>query len=152
HDDGNSSWATQGGTPGPSKTACPGTVVTSQGGTLGNVEPSAAMATVTVVNATAAGNWLIWGGAGAPPTSSALNWAVGQVLANTTVLPAGNRTGTGPGGTVLDFAVKYNGPSGQADVVVDIVGYFVENQATALDCVNTAQNHVAISANGSASL
>jgi hypothetical protein len=35
---------------------------------------------------------------------------------------------------VLDFAIKYNGPSGQADVVIDVVGYFVENQHTALEC------------------
>jgi len=95
------------------------------------------MATVTVVNATAAGNWLIWGGAGNPAgvSSSALNWGPGNVLANTTLLPSGGRTGSGAGGPVLDFAVKYNGPSGQADVIVDVVGYFVENTATALECV-----------------
>ena len=95
------------------------------------------MATVTVVNATAAGNWLIWGGAGNPAgvSSSALNWGPGNVLANTTLLPSGGRTGTGLGGAVFDIAVKYNGPSGQADVIVDVVGYFVENTATALQCV-----------------
>jgi len=136
-DDVNSSWASQGGTPGASVTACPGSAFTSLGGTLGSVAPSAAVATVTVVNATAAGNWLIWGGVGdlAGTTASSLNWSAGQVLANTTVIPSGERTGTGAGGSVRDFAVKYNGPSGQADVIVDVVGYFVENRATALDCV-----------------
>jgi hypothetical protein len=131
------SWSTQGGAGGTALSACPGTLVTSQGGTLGNVAPSAAVATVTVVNATAAGNWLVWGGAGDPAgvTSSTLNWSAGQVLANTTVIPSGGRTGTGLGGTVRDFAIKYDGPSGQADVIVDVVGYFVQNRATALQCV-----------------
>ena len=32
---------------------------------------------------------------------------------------------------VQDFAVAYNGPSGSAQFVADVVGYMVENQATA---------------------
>src|SRR5262245_56337155 len=66
------SWASQGGTPFPSSTGagttCPLTVNPNGGA------PSAAMATVTVVNATAAGNFIIWGGANPIPTASALNW------------------------------------------------------------------------------
>ena len=55
------SWSTQGGASGSSVSACPQTVITNLGGTLGfSPVLSAAMATVTVVNATAAGNWLIW--------------------------------------------------------------------------------------------
>ena len=123
------SWSAQGGASGTAVSACPGTVTTPSGGTLGNIAPSAAMATVTVVNPSAAGNFLIWSGVGAAPTSSALNWAAGQVLANTTVIPAGNRTGG-----AQDFTVYVNGPSGSAEVVVDVVGYFVENAATALQC------------------
>lgn len=136
-DDVNQSWSSQGGAPGASVTTCPQTVVTSLGGTLGQAAPAAVMATVTVVNATAAGNWLIWGGVGNPAgsTASSLNWSAGQVVANTTVIPWGGRSGTGAGGAVRDFAVKYNGPSGQADVVVDAVGYFIENKDTELDCV-----------------
>ena len=69
------SWSTQGGDAGPSPTACPATVLTSGGGTLGTDPPSAAVATVTAVNTTAAGNFVVWGGG--PPTSipntSALN-------------------------------------------------------------------------------
>ena len=71
----------------------------------------------------------MWGGGAPVPTTSVLNWAAGQVLANTTVIPSGARTGGN-----LDFAVFYNGPSGQADVIVDVVGYYVENAATALQC------------------
>jgi hypothetical protein len=99
------------------------------GGTLGTIPPAAAAATVTVVNATAAGNFVVWGGGAPVPTTSVLNWSAGQILANTTVIPAGGRSGGN-----LDFAVFYNGPTGQADVVVDIVGYYVENSATALEC------------------
>jgi hypothetical protein len=143
-------WSSQGGAAGTAVSACPDTVTTGGGGTLGSVAPSAAMATVTVVNATAAGNWLVWGGAGNPAgvTSSALNWGPGDVLANTTLLPSGGRTGTGLGGAVLDFAVKYNGPSGQADVIVDVVGYFVENRATALQCVYLTASGSGTVANG----
>jgi hypothetical protein len=81
-----------------------------------------------------------------------LNWNnAGDIAANTTVVPAGGRTGSGPGGAIQDFAVAYNGPTGQAQVVVDVVGYFVENLATALDCVDTslATSPVAANALGS---
>jgi hypothetical protein len=123
-------WANQGGAPGTAGTSCPGTVNPNGG------SPSAAAITVTVVSPSAAGNYIIWGGANPIPTVSALNWTgPGQILANTTVVPWGGRSGTGPGGSILDFAVEYNGPSGNAQFVADVVGYFVENQATALDCV-----------------
>jgi hypothetical protein len=129
------SWSTQGGAGFPAGTpavsTCPGTVTIGSGGLLGNVPPSAAMATVTVVNASAPGNFLIWSGVGASPTSSALNWAAGQVLANTTVIPAGPQSGG-----ALHFTVQVNS-SGFADVIVDIVGYFTENAATALQCATT---------------
>jgi hypothetical protein len=128
-------WSTQGGPDAIAYSFCPGTALTAIGGTLGGV-PSAAVATVTVVNATAAGNFIVWGGLplapGSPyPVTSALNWSgAGQVLANTTVIPYGGRTGG-----ALDFTVRYNGPTGQADVVVDVIGYFLRNDATPLDCM-----------------
>ena len=137
------SWSEQGGAPGSGATACPYTVFAYAGGQLpGSIldqrgYPSAAMATVTVVNPTAAGNLVIWGGQGTFPQSSALNFAAGQTLANTTVIPWGQRTGTG----VQDFTVRYNGPSGQADVVVDLVGFFVQNSATPLDCVTLTSSY-----------
>jgi hypothetical protein len=122
----------QGGAPGVAATVCPGTTLTSAGGTLGTVAPSAAMATIQVVAPTAAGNLIAWGGGGAIPQISVINFNTGQTLANTTVIPAGGRTGA----PVYDFTVRYNGPSGQADVIVDVVGYFIENHATALQCVD----------------
>ena len=129
---GSFSWAAQGGAAGAASTACPGTVNPNNGA------PSAAVATVTVVSPTNAGNFVAWGGASAVPLTSILNWnSPGDIAANTTVIPAGGRTGTGPGGPVQDFAIFYNGPSGAAQVIVDVVGYFTENAATALDCFAT---------------
>jgi hypothetical protein len=72
------------------------------------------------------------GGNGPPPNSSALNWSAGQTLASTTVIPIGTRILFGN----EDFRVLYDGPSGQADVVVDLLGYFVESTATPLQCVD----------------
>ncbi len=136
------SWAAQGGAGGMASTACPGTALVADGGTLG-APPSAAVASITVVNPTQPGNFIAWGGAGGVPGSSALNWSqAGQVLASTTILPAGGRTGG-----ALDFTIRYNGPSGSADVVVDVVGYMVENEATPLECVDTALSSMALAAN-----
>jgi hypothetical protein len=131
------SWANQGGDAGPVATACPNTVLTAGGGTLGSIPPAGAVATITAVNTTAAGNFVVWGGGplNTIPNTSMLNWdTAGQIIANTTVIPWGGRTGGN-----LDFTVRYNGPVGSANVVVDVVGYFVENAATALDCT-TAEN------------
>jgi len=91
------------------------------------------MMTITVVSPSAAGNFVAWEGTGSAPTASVLNWNnPGDIAANTTVIPFN----VGRGTTSRDFAIFYNGPSGQAQAVVDVVGYFVENTATALDCLN----------------
>lgn len=129
------SWSTQGGDPGAAASACPNTVLTSAGGTLGNVPPAAAMANIAAVNTTTAGNFIAWGGSvGTIPNTSVLNWDhAGEIISNTTVIPWGGRTGGN-----LDFTVRYNGPSGFSDVVVDVVGYFIENAATALDCTSAS--------------
>src|SRR5262249_26099947 len=68
-----------------------------------------------------------------------------------TVIPWGGRSGAGPGGMVLDFAVYYNGPSGDAHFVADVVGYFVENQATALNCVTVSTTGTTCAPNSSCS-
>jgi hypothetical protein len=128
YSDGGNGFGAQGGDPGPLGTTCPSTV-------FGGTPPAAAAATVTAVNTTAAGNFVVWGGgpSNSIPNTSALNWGqAGAVIANTTVVPGGLRVNGN-----LDFAVRYNGPTGSSDVVVDIVGYYVENVATALDCTTT---------------
>src|SRR5437773_4938685 len=110
-------WSTQGGAAGAASSTCPGTINPNGGA------PSAAVVTVTVVSPSAAGNWIIWGGANPIPTISALNWNAGDIDANTTIIPGGGRSSSGPGGPVKDFAVAYNGPSGSAHFVADVVGY-----------------------------
>ena len=128
-------WSAQGGVPGPTGTVCPGTILPNGG----VYSPSAAVVTITVVSPSAAGNWIVWGGENPIPTASALNWTgPGQILANTTVIPAGGRSGSGSGGPIGDFAVRYNGPTGSAQFVADVVGYFVMNEGTTLDCLENA--------------
>jgi hypothetical protein len=126
-------WSTQGGAAGAASSTCPGTINPNGGA------PSAAVVTVTVVSPSAAGNWIIWGGASPTPTISALNWNAGDIAANTTIIQAGGRGGSGPGGTLKDFAVAYNGPSGSAHFIADVVGYLTENQAS-LSCASTPAN------------
>ncbi len=92
---GSFSWATQGGAPYPATTGagttCPGTV-SPNGGT-----PTAAMVSVSVVSPTAAGNWIVWGGASPPPGVAALLWSAGQNLTATTVVPWGGGPAPDPG-------------------------------------------------------
>ena len=123
-----------GGFAGSAVSVCPGTVMAGAGvsGLLGPVPPSAALATVTVVNTSAAGNLTIWQGNGSPPNTSSLNWSAGQVVGNTAVLPGSGRNGCC---NAADFAITLNAPSGQTDVVVDILGYFMENHKVVLDCL-----------------
>ena len=135
-DKSDNDWSAQGGPPGSASSVCPGTYF-SAALTPG---PSAAVVTLTVVAPSAAGNWIAWGGAAPKPTISALNWNAGDIAANTTIVPSGNRSGTGPGGGVLDFAVSYNGPSGQAHLVADVVGYMIQNTASQLDCLQTGES------------
>jgi hypothetical protein len=137
-------WSSQGGPAGPAGTTCPGTINPNGGA------PSAALATITVVSPSDAGNFVAWTGASPVPLTSVLNWRLpGDIAANTTVIPAGGRTGTGPGGSIEDFAIFYNGPSGSAQVVVDVIGYLVENQATALSCLDSIPvSSAPIAANG----
>ena len=121
-----SSWSSQGGDAGAVATACPGTVLATP--------PAAAMANIAAANTSAAGNFIVWGGGGAAiPNTSALNWDhAGEIISNTTVVPWGGRSAGN-----LDFTIRYNGPSGSSDVIVDVMGYFIENAATALDCTTT---------------
>jgi hypothetical protein len=104
------------------------------------------VATVTAVNPTAAGNFVVWGGAGIFPQSSALNFSAGQTIANTTLIPWGGRVSA----DVQDFTIRYNGPSGQADVVVDVVGFFVQNTASTLECFSTIGQSTHVAANTTA--
>jgi len=115
-------------------TVCPGVYFNpaSSIGTDANV-PSAAMLTVTVVNQSGAGNLVVWSGVPATaPMTSALNYgtfATVGAVANTTVVPFN----VGRATTAADFAVFVNAAT-NADVVVDVVGYFTPPVATAVTC------------------
>jgi hypothetical protein len=125
---GSWNWFTsQGGVFGAASSVCPETFFT--------YATSAAVATVTVTGQGGAGNLIVWGGENPVASASTLSYSATGDIANTTVIPWGGRTGTGPGGSVLDFAVKVNAPTA-AQVVVDVVGYFTAPQATALQCSN----------------
>ncbi len=54
-------------------------------------------------------------------------------IASLAVIPEGGRSGTGPGGAVQDFGVFVNAFTA-TNVVVDIVGYYTQPAATALQC------------------
>lgn len=72
------------------------------------------VATVTAVDATAPGNFVVYGRYGARPGSSNVNFAAGGTSANTAFVPASDRD-----------AWVHNDSSGSTQVVVDVYGYFL---------------------------
>ena len=128
--DGTFNWfSNQGGVSGQASSTCPATV-------FGYV-PSAAIATVTVTGQGGGGNLVVWGGANPVASASTMSYGASGDIANLAVVPWGGRTGAGPGGLVKDFGVFVNAFSA-TNVVVDIVGYYTQPQATALDCTTLA--------------
>ena len=127
-------WFTsQGGVFGPASTACPDTFFT--------YAPSAAVATITVTGQGGPGNLIAWGGENPVASASTMSYPASGDTSSLATIPWGGRTGTGAGGGVLDFAVKVNAASA-THVVVDIVGYYTQPAATALQCaiVNSARD------------
>lgn len=115
------------------------------------IRPQAVVATLTVVDGSAGGDLRAWDGAAATINgTSAINWLGGQVLANTTVIPIGNRGNPTYNGisTVTRDVGFYNDSSQPISFIVDVLGYFIENQATALECADSSGTSTAISANG----
>jgi hypothetical protein len=128
----------QGGVFGAASTACPGTFFTTY-------TPSAAVATITVVQQGGRGNLIAWGGESPVASASAMSYNSTGDTSTLATVPWGGRTGTGPAGPVKDFAVFVNAPTA-THVVVDIVGYYTEPQATALDCVSTFAQQLGVTA------
>lgn len=118
----------QGGTGIAGAGNCAGTVY---GGTM----PVSVVATVAVVNTFSTGYLRAWNGGTTLTVGGILGWNAGDVLSNTTVIPLNRFISEYPGSGPYkrDFAV-YNNSGTQIDVIVDVVGYFIENRATALDC------------------
>jgi hypothetical protein len=91
------------------------------------------MLTVTVVNQTAIGTLIVWGGANPLAQAATLTYPASGFISTNTVATYGGRTGTGPGGAVQDLGVYVNA-SASTGVAVDVVGYFFPPQATQLEC------------------
>ena len=137
---GSFDWANQGGTGIAGSGNCAGTVFTGTG-------PVEVVATITVVNTVSNGALRAWDGTPALTVGAPLAWAAGALVSNTTVVPL-NRSGTiypGSGPFKRDFGVYNNSPTA-VDVVVDVLGYFVRNAATPLDCTSILQTDTTLAA------
>ena len=98
------------------RTLGPGGTLNIQVTGVGGVPVSgvaAAVLEVTATNTTASSFLTVYPAGNGPPTASNLNWTAGQTVANCVIVPVGS------GGQIT----VYNG-SGQADVAVDVSGYF----------------------------
>ncbi len=98
------------------RTLGPGGTLNIQVTGVGGVPVSgvaAAVLEVTATNTTASSFLTVYPAGNGPPTASNLNWTAGQTVANCVIVPVGS------GGQIT----VYNG-SGQADIAVDVSGYF----------------------------
>ena len=90
-------------------------VVTGHGG-VPTIGTTAVILNVTATGPTGAGFLTVWPSGAARPNSSALNFGVGQTVANLV------EVGVGAGGAISLF-----GSTGSVDVVVDVQGYVTAN-------------------------
>lgn len=136
-------WGTdQGGTGTAGLGNCAGTVYTM-------TPPASVVATIAVVNTLTQGSMRAWNGGTTLTVGGVLGWNAGDLISNTTVIPMDRSIPAYPGsGGKRDFGL-YNNSGGPVDFVVDVVGYFIVNLATALDCVNEFNPSVNIPANSS---
>lgn len=105
---------------------------------FGGTRPTAVVATVTVVNTTASGALQAWNGGTTLNGGAVVNWNAGDRLSNTTIIPMDRSIAAYPGsGGKRDIGV-YNNSGAAIDFVIDVVGYMIENQATALDCTTVS--------------
>lgn len=102
---------------------------------LAGTKPAIAVVTLTVVDTSTPGSLIAWNGSPSLVVGSALAWNAGDRLANTTVVAMDRSASPFPasGPYKRDFAV-FNNSGSAINVVADVVGYFIRNQATALDC------------------
>lgn len=122
------SWASdQGGTGTAGTGNCAGTVFPGTG-------PASVVAIVTVVNTTSTGALQAWNGGTTLEAGAVIVWNPGDRASNTTVIPMNRFIAAYPNsGAKRDLGVFNNSPN-SIDVVVDVVGYFIQNKATPLDC------------------
>lgn len=101
---------------------------------------TAVVANVTVTDATAGSFLTVWPAGSPKPTSSSLNFAAGETIANLVVMPLGT------GG-----AISLADAVGATDVIVDVVGYFDPNSGAtfhALAPVRVLDDRVGTGASG----
>lgn len=139
------SWGSdQGGTGSAGAGNCLGTVFL-----FGTTSPVSVVATVTVVNTVASGALQAWNGGTTLSGGAVVNWNAGDRLSNTTVIPM-NRFIAPYAGSGGKRDIGLNNNSGAPiDVVIDVVGYFIENRATPLDCTTVSDTSFSLAAGAS---
>jgi len=130
-----------------------GTGVAGSGNCTGDVfanppvYPLYVVATVAVVNTFSTGSMRAWNGGTTLTVGGILGWNAGDVLSNTTVIPIDRGIAPYPGsGFKRDIGLFNNSGLG-VDFIVDVIGYFVHNKATPLDCVTISGTSTSIPAN-----
>jgi hypothetical protein len=93
--------------------------------------------TITVTQPIAAGYVNAWSVFQAQPASSVVNYAAGQTIANTTIIPIVPGAGN-------DFNVY---SLVDTHVVIDVLGYFAAPVATALDCTTVSSAVILVAVN-----
>jgi hypothetical protein len=117
---------------------------TGQGGSATNCGTLGLSATAVAINLTAVfptaqGFGTIFPFGTAQPTASSVNYVAGAVVANGVIAQIPNPLSS------FDFTIY---TFAQSHYVADIVGYFAPPNATALQCVETANTNLPITANG----
>ena len=107
-------------------------------GTLG-LNATAVAINLTVVNPATQGYATIYPFGTAQPLASNINYMPGDIVANGVIAQIPNPLSS------FDFTIYSNGTS---HYVADIIGYFAPPLATALQCVETANTDLSITANG----
>jgi len=134
------SWVSQGGTGTSSTGNCVGSAFS------GGLLPDSVVAIVTAVNTVSTGAMQAWNGGTTLNGGAVVVWNPGDRAANTTVIPTNRSIAAFAGsGSKRDIAL-YNNSSAPVDYVVDVVGYFIVNEATALDCTTLTSAAVPIAA------
>lgn len=90
--------------------------------------------TIVVVQPAGRGHLTAWGLGAQPAASSVLNYAAGDVIANTAIIPV--VPGSGNDFTLFSLAATH--------LVVDVLGYFAAPNATRLDCMTVPSDVIAV--------
>ena len=109
-------------------------------GIPGVAPPALSVVVTAVPTNTGQGNLRTYPTGGTIPTASAVNYQGGVVVASGTITQSCT--------ACADELTARNQGAGTTHIVVDVTGYFARPNATALDCVTTAQGSLSIPAGG----